>query len=71
MKVGDLIRSRYSGEMGLIIDHAPTGPHRLKPRWEVMWMNIPAGRSPTTYEWGERLTTVLDVFPRGLVNEAR
>ena len=67
MKTGDLVRSRYDGLMGLIVGEKVVTHSSAHRKWEVMWFDIPEGRAPTTYERQERLTTVLDVLPRGLV----
>jgi len=68
VKTGDLVRNRYDGLMGLIVGEKPQqGSEWAHCKWEVMWFDIPKGRAPTTYEHQARLTTVLDVLPRGLV----
>jgi hypothetical protein len=67
MKTGDLVRSRHDGTMGLIVDRAMNCRFGHTPKWEVMWFDIPEGRAPTTYEHQRRITTVLDVLPRGMV----
>ena len=62
MKLGDLIRHRRDGKMGLIVGERP-----MTIQWEVMWSDPGRGSAPTTYERQERLTSVLDILPRGIV----
>ena len=45
MKIGDLVRNRYDGLMGLIVDEKVVAHSSAHRKWEVMWFDIPEGTS--------------------------
>ena len=69
MKLGDLIRHRHNGRMGLIVGERPMTIHWREPhrKWEVMWSDLGRPSAQTTYERQERLTAVLVIDHRKIV----